>query len=97
MTNDDGRCKKNGANEDAGDHDGDEQSFETDDPRHDEATHCEGEEEVTNTVGQQVEMSDSLASCSHWVVVGGVHVIDGRRMSGYSANDYKFVGSNRVR
>ena len=51
MTNDDGRCKKNGANEDAGDHDGDEQSFETDDPRHDEATHCKGEEKITNAVG----------------------------------------------
>lgn len=81
MTNDDGWCKKNRANEDAGDHDGDEWSFESDDPRHDEATNSEGEEEVTNAVGQQVEMSDSFASCSHWIVVGGVHAIDGRRMS----------------
>jgi phage gp37-like protein len=42
-------------------------------------------------------MCDAFATCSHWVVLGVVHVIDGRRMSRNSTSSYKFVGSNRVR
>lgn len=97
MPDDDGRCEEDGANEDAGDHDGDEWSLKPDDVRHDEAADGEREEEITNSISQQVEMSDSFASCSYWVVLRGVHVIDGRRMRPNSTRDYRFVGSKRVR
>ena len=97
MPDDDGRREKDRADKDAGDHDGDEWSFESDDVRHDETADGEREEEITDSISQQVEMSDSFATCSYWVVLRGVHAIDGRRMRPNSTRDHRLVGSNRVR
>ena len=97
MSDDDGRREKGGANKNACHHDGDKRPLESDGIRHDEAADGECEEEITDSISQQVEMSDTFASCSYWVVLRGVHVIDGRRMRLNSTRDYRFVGSKRVR
>ena len=97
MPDDDGRCQKNGADDDARHNDGDEWSLEPDDVGHHKAANGKSEEQVADAVRQQIEMRDSFAACSHRVVLRVVHVIDGRGTSPNSTGDYRFVGSNRVR
>ena len=97
MANHDGWCKKNGADDETHDHERDEWAFEAEGIRHHKTADGKCVEEVANAVSQQVEMSDSLASRSHGVMLGAIHLIKGRRMLRDSTSGYKFVGSNRVR
>ena len=97
MPDDDGRCEKNGTDDDARHDDGDEWSLEPDGISHHKTANGKSKEQITNAVRQQVEMCNSFASCSHGVVLRVVHFIDGRGTSPHSTSDYRFVGSNRVR